>query len=450
MPVSLNGHGAFRSILAGLLGLTVALFILFHINEKLSIRGFPFSKARDTVLDQALGSRRCQNIPRANDTLVILRTGATAARKRLPVHFETTLRCVPDYVIFSDMEEDFDGHHIHDVLSSISPAMQESAPEFAFYREIHQNKHRLPDFIEENSDEKIASSFQRKAWDLDKWKFLPSVQRAFDSRPDTKWFVFIEDDTFVVWSSLLSWLEQLDWREPHFLGLPVSMEDQLFAYGGSGWVLSRAAIQRITEHVASVEDHYEELTNNSAYGDLVLGHVAEQAGVQLTGAWPLIQRETPSTMDYTKDIMCYAVVTFHHVNGTEVKAIWDVEQEIITIAAMDELPASLLHFDVFKHLVYPHLASRIDNWDNFSDGEEKVLHVGEGFGKCKQYCEEDPECMQFRVTARKCTLAHAVTLGWKADEGMNTFSGWMMERVAQVKGNVSCGGGKWDFDTLNR
>jgi hypothetical protein len=349
------------------------------------------------------------------------------------------------------MEEDFDGHHVHDVLSDIGLAMQSSAPEFEFYRDIHQNKHRIPRFIEENSAEENASSFQRKAWDLDKWKFLPSVQKAFEAKPDAKWFVFIEDDTFLVWSNLLNCLGRLDWRAAYFLGLPVTMEDQLFAYGGSGWILSREAIRQITAHMASLKEHYEDFTNSSAYGDLVLGHVAEQSGVQLISAWPLIQRETPSTMEYTKDIMCYPVVTFHHVDAAEIREIWDLEREIIA-AAGDQAggPSPLLHFDVFDKLLYPHLAAKADDWDNFSDGEEKVLEDGEGFEECKQHCQKDAECMQFRVTAKKCTLAHAITLGWKEALSINSTSGRIMERIAQLKAGVSCEGGKWDFDTLNR
>ncbi|KAL2802562.1 hypothetical protein BJX63DRAFT_425971 [Aspergillus granulosus] len=350
------------------------------------------------------------------------------------------------------MEEEFEGHHVQDVLSGISVEMQESAPEFEFYREVHRNQDRILEFILENSNDENASSFERKAWDLDKWKFLPSVQRALQSKPDAKWFVFIEGDTFLVWSNLLDWLAHLDWREPYFLGLPVTMEDQLFAYGGSGWVLSRAAIQQVTRHMAPLMDHYEDFTNRSSYGDLILGHIAEQSGLQLTDAWPLIQRETPSTMEYTKGIWCHPVVTFHHVDAKEIKEIWDLEQEIIAVGDEHEVPPPILHFDVFNHLVYPHLSARIYDWDNFSDGEERTLDAAgdEGFEGCKRYCEEDTQCVQFRSTPKKCTLSRSITLGWEADWSMSSTSGWMMERIDSMKASVSCEGGKWDIDSLDR
>ncbi|KAL2829043.1 hypothetical protein BJY01DRAFT_240775 [Aspergillus pseudoustus] len=331
--------------------------------------------------------------------------------------------------------------------------MKQYAVEFEYYRELHRNRNRIAEFVAEND----STDFRRKAWDLDKWKFIPSVQRALQHKPDAKWLMFIECDSYLIWSNLLHWIAQLDSTKPYFLGLPVTMHEQLFAYGGAGWLLSRAAAEQMARHVASQADGYESFTNGAGYGDLVLGHVLERAGVPLTGAWPVIQRETPSTMEYTVDVMCHPVVTFHHIEKAEISAIWDLEQEWIasggeTEAGPQTLPP-LLHVDIFTRVVYPHLTTRMDDWDNFSDGEEKTLAHSEGFDKCKRYCEEDERCVQFRVTStaktRKCTLSNSVTLGWQAaGDGVSldqerSVSGWMMERIDQIKRSVRCNGANW-------
>lgn len=330
------------------------------------------------------------------------------------------------------MEEEFEGHYIHDVLSGVSAEMKKSAPEFNFYRDLHENQDRLTEFMRQNA------TAQRKAWHLDKWKFLPAVEKALQAKPDAKWFMFMEADTFLVWSNLLKWLAKLDWRRPYFLGQPVTMEGQLFAYGGAGWLLSRPAIQQMADHMASRNSEYEYFTNGTSFGDLILGYVLEQAGVGLTGAWPLIQRETPSTMEYTRDVWCHPAVTFHHIDALEIKSIWDLEQRWIA-----NMQGPLLHFDIFNHLIYPLLATKIVDWDNFSDGEEKFLTPNEGFEDCKLHCEEDMHCMQFRFTPKKCTLSHSITLGWKADRSMDSMSGWMMERITQAIASVRCEGSKW-------
>lgn len=430
-----------KSILAGILSFTVALLLLFNVNAIISFsRSYPtslktipsVSSTNSTPIELPLATEPCRQLLGADDVLVIVKTVASALRERLPVHFQTTLHCIQHYVIFSDMEEEFEGHYIQDVLSGVSAEMKKSAPEFNFYRDLHENQDRLTEFMRQNA------TAQRKVWHLDKWKFLPAVEKALQAKPDAKWFMFMEADTFLVWSNLLKWLAKLDWRRPYFLGQPVTMEGQLFAYGGAGWLLSRPAIQQMADHMASRNSEYEYFTNGTSFGDLILGCVLEQAGVGLTGAWPLIQRETPSTMEYTRDVWCHPAVTFHHIDALEIKSIWDLEQRWIA-----NMQGPLLHFDIFNHLIYPLLATKIVDWDNFSDGEEKFLTSNEGFEDCKLHCEEDMHCMQFRFTPKKCTLSHSITLGWKADRSMDSMSGWMMERITQAIASVRCEGSKW-------
>lgn len=57
-------------------------------------------------------SSEYHNLPGANDTLVIMRTGATEIQDKLPIHLTTTLLRYPNYSIFSDHEEEFERHHI--------------------------------------------------------------------------------------------------------------------------------------------------------------------------------------------------------------------------------------------------------------------------------------------------------------------------------------------------
>ncbi|KAF4167608.1 hypothetical protein CNMCM6936_004665 [Aspergillus lentulus] len=139
----------FKSILAGFLSFTVALLILSNINVIVSFCGSystslkpipPVSSAISTTVELPLPTERCRQLLGADDVLVIVKTGATALRERLSVHFQTTLQCIKHYVVFSDLEEEFEGHYIHDVLSGVSAEMKKSAPEFKFYRDLHENQ----------------------------------------------------------------------------------------------------------------------------------------------------------------------------------------------------------------------------------------------------------------------------------------------------------------------
>lgn len=54
----------------------------------------------------------CRNLAGADESVVVLKTGATKVGQRLPVHISNTLRCYPNYLIFSDVEEVFQGEDI--------------------------------------------------------------------------------------------------------------------------------------------------------------------------------------------------------------------------------------------------------------------------------------------------------------------------------------------------
>jgi hypothetical protein len=63
---------------------------------------------------------------------------------------------------------------------------------------------RLPDYL--------------AAWTLDKYKKLHIVEKACAMKPDLDWYLHIDADTYVIWPSLVEWLEQLDLSKESFLG----------------------------------------------------------------------------------------------------------------------------------------------------------------------------------------------------------------------------------------
>lgn len=79
-----------------------------------------------------------RDLPGANGTLVGMRTGSTELQDNLPVHLAMTLRRYHDHIVFSDYEEDFEGHHIFDALESVSSYMRETYPDFALWQRLKQ------------------------------------------------------------------------------------------------------------------------------------------------------------------------------------------------------------------------------------------------------------------------------------------------------------------------
>lgn len=76
------------------------------------------------------------------------------------------------------------------------------------------------------------------------------------------------------------------------VGKPCS--GQLFAHGGSGIFWSRSAVAKMAElreqeGPAMYDKRWEEVTNATCCGDIVLAEAFEEAGVKLTKAGPMVR-----------------------------------------------------------------------------------------------------------------------------------------------------------------
>lgn len=120
----------------------------------------------------------CQFLPGAEDILVVMRTGTTEIKDKLPAHIETTFKCFKNLVIFSDYNETFLGYSVHDVLSNVNPEIKDTNKDFEIYRHIREvgreglNESELSGPVSDESGP--VGKNDNAGWRLDKWKFLPS------------------------------------------------------------------------------------------------------------------------------------------------------------------------------------------------------------------------------------------------------------------------------------
>jgi hypothetical protein len=212
------------------------------------------------------------------------------------------LRCFPQYLIFSDLEEQYHGEHIIDALSSMSDDIKASHEDFEIYRRLQHHGRAILDPSELSGSpeafERMNGNTQNAGWKLDKWKFMPMINRTMHERPDMKWYVFIEADTFILWSMLLQYLSLLDHTEPYYMGAGTCLGEQLFAHGGSGFVVSQPAMKQVTQHYTAQKAEIEALTEREWAGDYVLGKTFNDAGVPCTDAWPHFQGDYPGLVAY--------------------------------------------------------------------------------------------------------------------------------------------------------
>jgi hypothetical protein len=407
------------------------------------------------------------------DVLVVLRTGATEAREKLPVHFQTVLTCVPDFVVYSDMDEVIDGHTVHDVLGgdAVNETLRRAAPEFRLYDHLRARGREGLDY-ETLFGSGPSGAVDNPGWKLDKWKFLPMADAALRRRPGAQWFVFVEPDTYLLWGNLLEYLRHFDARKPHYIGKHMYASGVLFGHGGSGFVLSRPALQKVSAHRRAHRAELDEETLKGWAGDLILGKALKDAGVDMFWAYPHLQGDSLTAIDWAvekleRQAWCYAATTFHHMTPDEIATLWQFEQ---TWYRRNPSGAPLRFRDIFNNLIRHRLQAERRGWDNMSIGteysdealeklsqndidnlslNEQNAHVS--FDMCRATCEEQPRCIQFSFVPGKCSVSEELRLGHVAEtqcleysnaagkcvkaataSGKNddvVRSGWIMDRI---------------------
>jgi hypothetical protein len=114
----------------------------------------------------------CRDLPGANETLVVLKTGAGEIEEKLPIHLQTTFKCYPDAVVFSDFGETFMNHTIVDVLEDVDPEIKDNHDDFDLYRRLRSNGRAALSPSELSGSSSDTSSSNGKptvpGWTLDK------------------------------------------------------------------------------------------------------------------------------------------------------------------------------------------------------------------------------------------------------------------------------------------
>ncbi|KLJ11168.1 hypothetical protein EMPG_13551 [Blastomyces silverae] len=372
----------------------------------------------------------CPSIPGLNDIHVILKTGATEALTKLPVHANTTLQCIPHFTIFSDYEEEIAGLHTYDVLRGVNDTTKSTHSEFKLYTSLRESGREVLSTWDVTDDESTPRGKPNNpGWVLDKWKFLPMMHETLKVREDARWYVFMEADTYMIWPNLLAWLRQFDADKPYYLGSVVQLRNDVFAHGGSGFVLSHAALKRVAEFHSTRVKEWDDFTAQEWAGDYVLGKALKDVGVGLHWSWPMLQGSTPWSFDYISNRYgnvpwCYPPVTYHHMTPDDIRAFWDFERNWRSEKNGNTL---LLHRDVFQQLIKPGFSKLEQDWDN--ESADIIKDVGNDAKDCAQRCVDDVECLQYSHEPGNCRTSKLVKGGVRKP---GVVSGWMVERIDQA------------------
>ena len=356
---------------------------------------------------------------------IVLKIDAREATTALPAYLNRLGRCKQDLLIFSDRRASYNGFDIADALAHLRPEYKFNNPDFDVYDRIQATNlsvDPLPD-----------------GGPLDKYKFLPMMEWTSYLRPDSQWYLFVELDTYVNYDNLYRFLTYFNPRSAYYFGAPIwPRKKTVFAHSGSGFVLSRAALDKIMalgrmfgENKHFPGTHFFGIDiKKQCCGDEALAQVLKKSGVPLRGYWPMFNGEKASTLRFNKDQWCEAIVTMHLLE----------EDDFTTLSKWEAArshPSRPLTFEELFTFIEPHLQDQADDWSNLS--EDVVYNKGKSaaksFDKCRKACVKDSSCMQFEHSGTECRLGHSIRLGrQQLPEGEGKWaSGWMMSRIKAFK-----------------
>ncbi|KAM0724166.1 hypothetical protein Q7P37_000048 [Cladosporium fusiforme] len=348
-----------------------------------------------------------------------------------------------------DFAERYQDETILDALEEVDPTIKATNQDFALYRQLQESGRASldPEQLSGPRNQPQSGASGKPAnpgWKLDKWKFLPMIRKTLEEYPDKKWYLFVETDTYVVWSTLLAYVAALDPSQPYYVGNQMQIGEVLFAHGGSGFVISRPALEKAVAQYTEHKAEWEAFTAEHWAGDCVLGKALKDSGTSLIWAWPIWQGANFGDIDYDivdygHTLWCAPTVSYHHLTPGNVEDLWAFEQDWISSQRSNH-SRILRHRHVYAEHILPQTMVPKSDWNNYSDDDRGMVSSLED---CRDICENDLSCLQYSLSFEhnKCLTASQPRLG----EGMPGInSGWLPKRMRDFHDKArSCNDEGW-------
>ncbi|GAB1216570.1 hypothetical protein ATERTT37_005786 [Aspergillus terreus] len=393
----------------------------------------------------------CKSFPTylLSRTQVVLKIGASESPERLDTQTSTVTRCISNLIIVSDREAEIKGHRVHNILATLPESFRANTSAFEAY-----------DVLQRADNNAISSS---QGWELDRYKFLPMVERAHEINPTADWFVFLESDTYYVWDNLFRLLDQFDPSVALYFGSPSpgrsisDKERSFFAYGGAGFVLSRAAVEKLVSRKAGpygeyseapLSQRYEDIVKADCCGDSVLGWALYEKGVSLSGLWPMFNPHPLHGIPFDNAYWCQPVISMHKTSLSDMKGLTEWENQ-------RDRTKPLLYADLFDYLQLGTF-ERKSEWDNgdwggFQEPPDSAAHTS--FDACRDACHNHAECLSYTYDyAGHCIFVRTMRLGANKPftSDVQLSAGWDTKKIQRWRETHQCEKPLWMKPSTSR
>ncbi|USW54960.1 hypothetical protein Slin15195_G082790 [Septoria linicola] len=373
-----------------------------------------YRQATEEDVNNATIEGLCQYFPKEklHDIQPVLKTGH-GALDRVRSQLKSSAACLDNLLIFSDLDEELEGRSIFDTIADIPQHLIESDNQTLPYRHLKD--------LAANGSLNDTTLSRLQGWETDKFKFLPDISRAWHISPERQWYVYFEGDTFLLWDTIFRLLEHFDPDEPHYFGSPSPGRDGTwFANGGPGFILSRAAMRKLThddydsqtgEYLGSQlsSTHWHETLVNCC-GDSIAGWALWSANITLSGLWPMFNPHPPHGVPFSDLYWCQPVLSMHKPLEGDMTKLWRWEWQ------NRKTDRPLLYRDMAVSYFQNFQFTQRENWDNaewdgFDPPNDTTYNPHASIATCSTACEKHENCFQWTYHRQRCYFVHSFRLG---------------------------------------
>ncbi|KAH6633122.1 hypothetical protein C7974DRAFT_412145 [Boeremia exigua] len=395
---------------------------------------------------------------------VVIKTGIADHPARTDAMVNTIIKCIRNVLVVSDDDHRYGPFQAHNVLANLPAETYMKEEDYAIY-EAQQSATRNGKELHQGHE----------GWQIDKYKFLPAVERAMDHNSQAEWYVFLESDTYLFWDNIFRLLDNYDPSLPYFFGSPApgrkyrpnpkaeEEKETWFAYGGCGFILSKAAVHRLVDRPRNalavmgprLTTEYKEDIRNDCCGDSILGWALhDKASVDISGLWPMFNPHSLEDVPLGKDYWCQPVISLHKTGPSPMKDLWSWDNEQ---HQQHERPL------LYKDLLFSFHAnfSQRQDWDAAFDAGFQ-LHdnhtVHSSLEACEAGCFAHDECWQYTWHGDHCYYSKALYIGrakeadgYHEAESRKYISGWDINKIQTLSLQNRCeDGGHWVKPSIKR
>ena len=257
------------------------------------------------------------------------------------------------------------------------------------------------------------------------------MEMIYNDLPEKKkWYIVLDDDTFLIRPSLELLLSHLDPKKPQYIGNAVGDYKGRFAHGGSAILISGEAMGQLFDHPNIVAEAYKE-SMDETWGDRLVATTFQKLGIYIEEGYNHhFNGEPPSVTRIWNDRFCSPLVSFHglrkpgemvNVGRTLAKVdrpvLWSDVWELFggePMSLMGEKPTE----------------QKMDHVGKLDEFTRTFVEVNTA-NECQAKCTDDARCLAwaYEIESLRCYTSPWMVLGADGAEGKASGVNWKRAKV---------------------